>query len=593
MDAPLNMQRAPAERTPAPTEIRTTDAKDERSRLPRPTTRPAPLQTPAAHELSLIPPLPTARGKQFFNDDLSAGQLDNLRVDCAEVQEAIAAGADAFASPKRGQNKENGEDQEEWERYFLLLPPIEDAIARGFELPFDLYPYQTEGVSFLARRRRALLADDMGLGKTAQAIVAARFLLSSGKIESALVVCPAGLKSNWKAEFERWAPEAAVAAVSGNAEKRAKQWRGPSHVWIASYETVRNDLERLPKRPFDLIILDEAQRIKNADTGVAQAVKSLRSKASWCLTGTPIENRVADLASIGQFLDPNLPFDREAEPEEARRVMSPYFLRRGKSVVMNELPEKRVADARIALSDAQQRAYRQVEQLGGSELRGMGTSVTLQHVLALITRLKQICNYDPVTKESSKLEYLRDSLKTIASRGEKALLFSQYRKTLEFIGERLEPFHPVYYHGGLSETQKNAAIEQFKAEPGARIMLISLQAGGVGLNLQEASYVYHFDRWWNPAIERQAEDRAYRLGQKRDVIVSRLIAAGTIEEKIERVLKEKEALFRRFINAGVETERPVLSKADYFQLVGLEEALKPTRPPRKRAQKRLNTRLKV
>ena len=144
----------------------------------------------------------------------------------------------------------------------------------------------------------------------------------------------------------------------------------------------------------------------------------------------------------------------------------------------------------------------------------MGDSVTLQHVLALITRLKQICNYDPLTETSVKLNYLRDSLKAIAERGEKALIFSQYRKTLDFIEARLEEFNPVPYHGGLWPSQKEAALARFKEDSDAKAMLISLQAGGVGLNLQEASYVFHYDRWWNPAVERQAEDRAYRLGQR-------------------------------------------------------------------------------
>ncbi len=518
-----------------------------------------------ARELPPIPPLPAVRGDRFFDLELSAERLNAMTLLDKPVQDALSAAAETFAA----------KNDSAWEQYFLLIPPLEDALKRGFDLPFALYPYQAEGVSFLANRRRALLADDMGLGKTIQAITAARFLLNSGLIRSILAVCPAGLKSNWKAEFERWAPEASAVVVAGDAKKRAKQWSGPYHVWIAGYETTRNDMERMSQRGFDLVILDEAQRIKNAETRVAKAVKALPRRASWCLTGTPIENSVSDLGSIGQFLDPQLSIGEAAEPEEARKIMAPYYLRRHKSAALKNLPEKHVRTARLDLTPAQRKAYDAAESKGETRLQHMGDSVTLQHVLALITRLKQICNYDPLTEKSVKLNYLRDALKEIAERGEKALIFSQYRKTLDFIEARLEEFNPVPYHGGLWPSQKEAAVARFKEDSDAKAMLISLQAGGVGLNLQEASYVFHYDRWWNPAVERQAEDRAYRLGQRRDVIVTRLVAADTIEEKIDAILKEKEELFDRFVDEGVESGQGRLSESDYFQLVGLEQALAP------------------
>ena len=207
----------------------------------------------------------------------------------------------------------------------------------------------------------------------------------------------------------------------------------------------------------------------------------------------------------------------------------------------------------------------------------LGETVTLQHVLALLTRLKQICNYDPKTGDSAKLEYLRDSMDVIVERGEKALVFSQYRRTLDFLAARLSIHQPLMYHGGMSRAQKDAVVHRFKSDSQSPMLLISLQAGGVGLNLQEASYVYHYDRWWNPAIEKQAEDRAFRMGQKRAVMVNKLVMTGTIEERVDTILSDKEELLTRF-NEGAPGGPPPtsLSDSDYFGLVGLGPALSRT-----------------
>ena len=195
-------------------------------------------------------------------------------------------------------------------------------------------------------------------------------------------------------------------------------------------------------------------------------------------------------------------------------------------------------------------------------------------------RLKQICNFDPETGESAKLDYLLESLEVMKETGEKALVFSQYTETLRFLAERLSEHHPLIYSGEISRTQKDAVIRQFKEDDAVSVLLISLQAGGVGLNLQEASYVFHFDRWWNPAVERQAEDRAYRMGQTRPVLVTRLMTVDTIEERINEVLETKQELFDRVID-GAEDDgtAPTLSDAEYFHVVGLDPALAKTRRP--------------
>ena len=512
--------------------------------------------------------LPTVHGRRFGLIAL-APHVGN--------EDDVAGGPGAVRGMPPPRSFGDIDDQEglEWSACQLLLPPIEDVVLRGFNLPHALYPYQIEGVRFLASRRSALLADDMGLGKTVQTIVSIRALLGSGVIDRALVVCPSGLKSNWKSEFNMWAPELGVQVIEGPPERREGQWTGPAHVLIANYECIRNDMETLPSHPLDLVVLDEAQRVKNAGTLTTRAINAIPRRAAWCLTGTPIENSLSDLTNIMRFAAPSVALPEDVTPEDARSRLAPLVLRRQKEDVLKDLPPKEIRAARLDLTDAQREAYDDAAERGSVYLQGLGETVTLQHVLALLTRLKQICNYDPATGESAKLDYVRESLESIQETGEKALLFSQYVNTLEFLEEELKSFLPLIYHGGMSRKDRDAVVEQFKASDDNTVLLISLQAGGVGLNLQAASYVYHFDRWWNPAIERQAEDRAYRLGQERPVFVTRLVMRDTIEDRIHQVLEEKRSLFERFVSGSSDgaVDGEKLSDGDYFTLVGLDPAL--------------------
>jgi len=516
--------------------------------------------------IPVSPDSPHVRGRLLFP---SATELDTA----SPFRQALDGSLEGFDRlSERGDDSEGRDPLRTF--YFLLMPPLRDVLQRGFDLPFPLHAYQADGVGFLAKRKHALLADDMGLGKTIQTIVAVRTLLGSGFVKRALIVCPAGLKSNWKAEFRLWAPEVLVQVIQGDGNTRQAQWNAPSHVFIANYELLRNDSEYLPTCPFDLVVLDEAQRIKNAETATSRAIKAIPRRASWCLTGTPIENRPQDLVSIVSFMKPDLILPADASPEEIRSRIAPYFLRRRKADVLKDLPPKQHFTTRLELSDAQRKAYLTAEEEGTVFLRSLGETVTLQHVLALLTRLKQICNFDPATGESAKLDYLLESLDVLRETGEKALVFSQYTETLRFLAERLSDYKPLIYSGELSRTQKDAVIRQFKEEEGTTVLLISLQAGGIGLNLQEASYVFHFDRWWNPAVERQAEDRAYRMGQTRPVLVTRLVTVDTIEERIDEVLSTKQALFNRLIDeTGHDGADSPLSDAEYFHLVGLDPAL--------------------
>lgn len=444
-----------------------------------------------------------------------------------------------------------------------------------------LFPFQVEGVRALLSHEALLLADDMGLGKTIQAIAALRALKASGGTLPALIVVPAGLISQWRAELYRWAPELSFSTVRGPASDRSWQWRTPVDAYLVSYETLRSDYSPNPHsragQTWGVVILDEAQRIKNRESDVAQVCKALRRERAWALTGTPLENDLDDVASILEFVRPQL--ETEPAPISASDVaglrarLATVQLRRRKEEVLTELPEKMLVSVVLELSPAQRRAYDRAEKDGVVQLRALGEKLTITHVLELIMRLKQICNFCPETGASAKFDDLRERLGSIAAEGNRALVFSQFVQEpfgIREIASRLHDLHPLLYEGGISAAQREAVIDRFKRDDRHAVLLLSLKAGGTGLNLQEASYVFHFDRWWNPATSRQAEDRVHRMGQSRAVTVYSYICAGTIEERIEQILSEKQLLFDDMIDNVSLNEPGRLSSEEIFGLFGLE-----------------------
>lgn len=454
-----------------------------------------------------------------------------------------------------------------------LLRPNPQALLRREEWPHRLYPYQEEGVLFLYEREAALLADEPGLGKTVQALAAVGLLLSTGQIEQAVVLCPAPLVSHWEREARRWLPRLGdgIAALRGTGLQRHYLWHSRAPVLIAGYETFRGDLAagRLPERARDLVVLDEVQRIKNADTELAQACKSLRRRRSWALTGTPLENRLDDLLSILEWVSqrPALGLASASSLREAQRA---YQLRRKKEEIALELPPKTVVNVLLEMGEEQRRAYERLERQGILQLRERGEAVRITHVLALLTRLKQVCNFSPATGESAKVEYLRAQLGEILANERQALVFSQFTDAnagLRRLAEEIGP-EMALYHGGMSHGARDREIQRFN-DGETRVLGISLRAGGVGLNLQRASYVFHFDRWWNPAVEWQAEDRAHRLGQLLPVTVYRLVTAGTVEERIHGILESKEALFREIVEGAPQPSRAQITMDELFGLLDL------------------------
>jgi SNF2 family DNA or RNA helicase len=432
-----------------------------------------------------------------------------------------------------------------------------------------LFSYQRAGVAALLRHGSLLLADDMGLGKTIQAIAALRCLRLAGAAGPALIVAPAGLVLQWRRELRLWAPELGLATVMGPPAERALAWQLDAQVFLASYETVRTDarLDGVAGRHWGVVILDEAQRIKNPAAEVSIAVKQLRRQRAWALTGTPLENRMEDLVSILDFVAPGR-FDPGQYVVGLRRLLGQVQLRRRRTEVLHDLPPKLASEVVLALAPAQRIAYRRAEQEGIVRLQRLGADLRITHVLELILRLKQICNACPETDESAKLDDLRRRLAGMAATNERALVFSQF--TGEQFGARrlhqaLGDFQPLLLTGAQDAAARADVVRMFEHDQRHKVLILSLRAGGVGLNLTAASQVFHFDRWWNPAVETQAEDRAHRIGQHRPVHVHAYLTADTIEERIAAILHDKRALFADMVE-GVTLR--ALARLDLPTLLG-------------------------
>ena len=430
--------------------------------------------------------------------------------------------------------------------YYLLQPPLDSLVGSGqLNFPFDPFPYQLDGIAFLFPRYAAILADEMGLGKTMQAISTIRLLLCSGEMRSVLLVCPKPLVTNWLREFQVWAPEIPVTAIGGNANKREFQWRSPEvPVKVANYELLMRDKETVLDSGlhFDLVALDEAQRIKNRNSTTSEIVRAIPRTRSWALTGTPVENSPDDLVGIFDYLSPGylkvgMPMNQMA------KASKDYILRRTKDMVMEDMPPKLYRDAELDLTAEQWATYESAESEGVIQLEELDQELTIQHVFELVLRLKQICNFDPATGSSSKLERLVADMEEVSASGKKAIVFSQWVNSIDKMKPALERFGPLEYHGRVPHKKRDGVIDQFKHDPDCSVILMSYGAGSVGLNLQFCEYVFLFDRWWNPAIEDQAINRAHRIGAKGAVTVTRMLAMNTIEQRIASVLDEKREMF--------------------------------------------------
>lgn len=419
-------------------------------------------------------------------------------------------------------------------------------------VPGRLHDYQWEGVAFLYRSRAALLADEMGLGKTVQASVALALLLSAqNDMNRALIVAPAALTTNWMSELATWTPSLTIRHMQGNARDREAFYLLPIPVLVSSYEQIRQDgLDRIPSNTFDIVILDEAQRIKNRHSTTALACRLLPRKCSWALSATPLENDTKDVASILGFLDSSTRLDLSGPRLSAQ--LETMMLRRRKAEVRGELPPVIVQDLRLDLAPPQRARYDEL-WANRKEAAAASTQNVGVVLLGLITRLKIVCNLDVEAGVSSKLDALREICGG-AGREARILVFSQFVETLKWISGRIALPYDLLT-GAMSESERQTTMKRFKRGPAPRVLLVSLRAGGVGLNLGEATHVVVFDRWWNPAVEMQAVYRAHRFDREEPLHVVRFLAVDTIEEHIATILDHKENMFEDVIESAETTAR--------------------------------------
>jgi superfamily II DNA or RNA helicase len=479
----------------------------------------------------------------------------------------------------------------------------------GADLRGELRPYQKIGVSWLwfasSLRLGVCLADDMGLGKTVQllALLLLHKRSSQRGASPHLLVVPASLLANWQAEIERFTPSltALVAHPSAMLARELAEIRDATltgvDLVITTYGTLAR-VEALQARDWSLAILDEAQAIKNPGAKQTRAVKALRARARVALTGTPVENRLGDLWSIFDFLDPGLLgsasqfgsfvkrlANRSEEPyAPLRRLIQPYILRRLKTdrSIAADLPDKTEVKAFCLLSRPQAALYQQAVEELARTVTGMSQGIGRRGlVLAYLMRFKQICNHpsqwlgDGAWDEagSGKLERLREIAETVAATHDKALVFTQFRQATEPLAAFLAGVFGrpgLVLHGNTPVKDRGALVKRFQEDAAVPFFVLSVKAGGVGLNLTAASHVVHFDRWWNPAVENQATDRAYRIGQHRNVLVHKLICRGTVEERIDQLIESKQSLVRGVLEGGAETLLTEMSNEELMAMVALD-----------------------
>ncbi len=448
--------------------------------------------------------------------------------------------------------------------------PVEVTIPK--DLTGELRPYQKTGLKWLwtnvSKGFGCCMADDMGLGKTIQVISLILKLKEDKKLKNpVLVICPTTLMGNWMKELQMFAPSLSVATYHGLDRKLDTE----KDIILTTYAIMRIDVEEMKKQNWGMIVVDEAQNIKNPDTAQTIAIKLLKSDIKIAMTGTPVENRLTELWSIFDFINKGylgtlkefqrsyaIPIEKFKEKQRASKLklsVSPFVLRRLKTDknVISDLPEKMMLNDYCYLAKPQAILYEKTLNEMMTKISGFTGVNRRGNIFKLITALKQICNHPyqflksgDMSKElSGKAEKCVDLVNSILDNGEKTLIFTQYKEMGDLLVKIIEEecnTNPSFFHGSLTVPQRETLIEDFQNNPERKVMILSLKAGGTGLNLTSATNVIHYDLWWNPAVEEQATDRTYRIGQDKNVMVHRMITLGTFEEKIDEMLKSKKEL---------------------------------------------------
>jgi len=484
----------------------------------------------------------------------------------------------------------------------------------------ELRDYQKEGLTWLANLCElgfgVCLADDMGLGKTIEIIALLLHFkeIYKDKMGAVLIICPTSVIYNWKKELNKFASTLDIFLHHGSERPETvsglTKYLKPHQIILTTYGTLRNDVDLMKTAPFSGIIVDESQNMKNPDAQQTQAIYQLQSRYRVCLSGTPIENRLMELWSLFKFLNPGLlgdqkefrdnfviPIERFHDQDAAERlkkIIAPFLLRRVKTdkSIINDLPKKREMKVYIDLSDQQKILYKEIVSKTLDNIESSSSQKNMI-VLSLLTKLKQICNHpyqflhksvsNRELKEnfkefismSPKLERLIDMLDEVLGKNEKAIIFTQFTQMGDILKEVLESrydFPILYFHGSVPADKRKDIISQFQdpKPTSPPILILSLKAGGTGINLTEATTVFHYDRWWNPAVEKQATDRAYRIGQTENVNVYKFITLNSIEEKIDNLIEEKKELADMVISSG-ESWISELSDDKLKELISIDE----------------------
>ncbi len=562
-------------------------------------------------------------------------KIKEINPEQEKEEEVLIESEEDFDKPVIKQQYKDKNKFDTFDVFDLIFPALQPPLGKNFDNPIvfprPLLAFQPEGIEFLLDNPAALLGDEMGLGKTIQAIVALKVLFSTGKITTCCVVCPKALLTNWYNELCRWAPELKALRLEGGPEYRRVLWSAGAHIYLCVYESLQKDLEKtieiknlkvdkdghhfkclveeckgeidIPfsrhytevecphclnrffypykddraRTHFDVLILDEIQKTKNPKTKMTKATRVVYADYKWALSGTPMENKLKDLVTVCETLEAEMFIDMNKT--NAQEVIARYkskFIRRKKDDVLKDLAPIQSKYEWLELSKSQRKKYDDAEAEGTDDLENQGEKVTVTHIFALITKLKLLCNLDPETLESSKLDYLKEKLEELTSQGDKALVFSQFpKKTIEPLLPLLKEFSPLYYHGGLNLGQRETLVRKFQdpANVENKIMFLSLKAGNSGITLTRANYVFHFDMWWNPSISSQAAARAHRIGQNKIVFETMLLAEDTIERRIFDILETKKSLFNVVVDDLSEEINldKLMSEEEIFGLFGLKK----------------------
>ncbi|MCU9812619.1 DEAD/DEAH box helicase [Paraclostridium sp. AKS81] len=456
------------------------------------------------------------------------------------------------------------------------------------ELNASLREYQIQGFKWFKTLSHlqfgGILADEMGLGKTIQTIA---FLLSQ-KNKKSIVVAPTSLIYNWKNEFETFAPNLNILVLHGSKSERKEMLKNidENDVILTTYTILKNDFSELENIEFDYCIIDEAQNIKNPYSQNSEAVKQVKASVRFALTGTPIENNLLELWSIFDFIMPGYLYSKNKFQEkflkttdnivELKKQIQPFMLRRLKKEVLSQLPDKIETNFFVEMTEDQKKVYKTYVDDIKEKMKDADFNKDKITILSYLTTLRQLC-LDPSIKidnyngESGKINVLNEIVSENIENNHKILIFSQFTSVLKNIGKELENENINYFYldGQTNPKQRVELVDEFNKSEDVRVFLISLKAGGTGLNLTSADVVIHFDPWWNPAIESQATDRAHRYGQKNVVEVIKLISKGSIEENIIKLQEDKKELIQKIISEDLKNESfiKLLSKEELINLI--------------------------